>query len=399
MVSVLDLYPAPSSFWIICRGNRTLVQFYREPSRMNHMLPVESDTATRARARSRRPVILTVIGILGLAVIVAGVLYLKRPLASHVAANVSVAAALPGEVVTVQGRVTPVKAGRVVTLAQSGAAASSLMPSATSDEAGRFSLTYRLVEAPGADRVVLRIQVEKSGRFNPASSPSMTVLLLRASTATATAPSTVARGKTFQVTGSVVPGAQGRSVTTQESGDGTTWVTVGASARTGTDGAFRLSISASLTGALRYRAVVERDTKFGQSISNPVSVSVEDIKAAGAFYLAAVAPANEGLDRFGQLTKDYSVGLPKLRAGAHGLSVIYRAFADKLAGNQWPKAAQPAVNQLVQELTSNYDTLNMAAVATTIVDYDTQLTNFYSSSNSAASTVRQVLGLPARPVS
>lgn len=373
-----------------------------------HLLPLRDDDAEhdiaeqapggRRPSRARRNISVGAILFLVVAVIAAALVYLNRPITASFEATASAGSVVTSQPVTLTGILRPADPMRTVTLQelQSDGTWVSAGQTTQPDPSGRFSLSVS-PSSPGNH--TYRVSTGKVDRVKAAVSSPLVVTALQTSTASAQAPQSADVGDPISVTGSVAPAAAGRTVVLERSTDEAAWVSAGVQASTAADGTYTLALPADAAGSWKFRATVAADGTFAAATSPTVAVTVEDVKAAGAHYLAAVEPSNKAVNVLNDVLEDPGSSLGEMTDVSAKYAASIKAFTDALSGyTAWPEDVQPLMEQFIAGTTADYGRWNQLAASDTRAEFDEV---YYAMPDSAwlgdlAEQIRQKLKLPAR---
>jgi hypothetical protein len=333
-----------------------------------------------------------------------GFVYVNRTISTTVTSRLTSSAIPAGSAVVLTGTIAPKADSRELDLQASsdkGATWQQVERVTTGANSGIFTISYKPTVDTGD--VLVRVVAPKSRHLGERVGPSLAVTVLARSTVNAVVPNFVARGRSVTVSGTVQPPEAARSVKLEESSDGTTWVDSGVSGETTRSGRYALTTRASDAGPWQFRVAVAADSRYAASQSAAQGVIVEDVKAAGAFYLRTVKVPNAALGKWNDLIDAYDAGNATLTQVQDTLAKFARAertWANQITGySTWPHNVQPLIKKLVSAITVEYGALNSAAVAKNLMDYNLEVDRSGITADHAggfAEQVRQQLGLPAR---
>jgi hypothetical protein len=345
--------------------------------------------------RSKAPAIVGASAVAAVALGVGGWFAFLSPHDSTVKLTADTSAAVPGKPVTLSGAVTPAVANRVVELAVATSASGPFTVTGTTvtDSAGRFQTTW----APAAAGPAwVRATAVELGRDQSAQSsttgmtvraPATLTLKLSAPTTRTTAPATV----------TATLGPAGGTITLEKSADGETWTPV--TAKPGKNGTATAKLTGLAGGTWHVRAKAAQTDTASEAVSKDATLLVEDYKAAGARYLAIVAPGNKEVDKLNSLI-DANASLAALKKEAAALSKAYTHQATNFrAYKGWPREVAPVIADLAKQCVLDADDFHMRSQARSFQEWNDQASSTETSTAagaSAAARARDLLGLPKR---
>lgn len=356
------------------------------------------DVGRPARGRGRiLGVVAAVLLLLGVAV---AAFVMTRPITASFEVSASADTVVTTQSVTVTGLVRPADPLRTVTLEEQQPDGTWVSAGLTTqpDAAGRFTVA---VSPSASGQHTYRVSTGEVDRVQAASSGPLTVTALQTATANAEAPKAVDVGGEVVVRGSVAPATAGRTVVLERSTDEAAWVGAEVRTMTAADGSYALTAPAPAAGTWKFRAAVPADDTFAPTTSPAVTVTVEDVKAAGEHYLATVAPSNKAGQAWTATLDDNGSSLQELTGSARAYATATKAFVDDLSGYQtWPQDVKPLIDEFVAGLTVEYGDLNTMAASDSLGEFRQNLMSMPQNTElgSLAEQIRQKLDLPARPI-
>ena len=299
------------------------------------------------------------------------------------------------------GSVTPARSARTVRLSTGESESGPWLPGpeVLTDSTGDFAAAVKFDKA---GEVWIRAIAETLDRDQEATSSAVKATVRAITSLTIDATTTAGRtDKPLTFTGTSTPAQS--TVVLETSADGGAWSKVGVPVDIGATGHLTVKITSPPAGTLRYRFAAKETDTATSGQSEPLTVTVDDYKAAAAQYTKILDPLNAAIratDRAESANNGSASTFDALAIATGKQADALTKAAEQLRQYEaWPVEVSALVVSFAKHMVIEADGFNLASQAKSMEEFGMYIVDVRGAQSAGyreSAEIRDALGLPKR---